>query len=152
MSYVLKFNAEILLILAYGLGLTDQTMNDSPFHMMWVIDLEVQITTGMNCFSVHFCGQFRALLHDQDIQEWNCIISFNFHCEFDGRSETVQMVKNGCNLAGPCGQTTKMSSMYLSHLVGLLSAVSNAISSKCSINILLTIRDSGFPTATHSFC
>jgi hypothetical protein len=30
------------------------------------------------------------------------------------------------------------SSMYLGHLVGLWSAASNAVSSKCSITILLT--------------
>jgi hypothetical protein len=60
--------------------------------------------------------------------------------------------RNCYKLAGPCGQTTKVSSLYLSHLVGLWFAVSSAISSNCSINMLLTTGDSEFPTAMPSFC
>jgi hypothetical protein len=68
MSYALNFIVAIPLILTYGLGLTDQTMNDSPFHLMWVVGPEVQITICMR-FPVPFCGQFRTPLHDQNIQE-----------------------------------------------------------------------------------
>jgi hypothetical protein len=32
-------------------------------------------------------------LHDQNIQEQKGIISFNFHCELDGRSDAVEMKK-----------------------------------------------------------
>jgi hypothetical protein len=49
--------------------------------MMLVGGLEVQIITGMKKLSVHFRGPFRTPLHDQDVQEWKSIISFNFHCE-----------------------------------------------------------------------
>jgi hypothetical protein len=38
-----------------------------------------------------------------------------------------------------------MLSKYLSHLAGLWSAVSNSISSKCSINMLLTTGIVSFP-------
>jgi hypothetical protein len=89
MSYILNFLGEILLILTYDLGLTDQTMID----VMWVIGLEVQIITCINRFPVIFLCQFRTFLHDQDVQEWKSIISFNFHCEFDGRSKGVEVVK-----------------------------------------------------------
>jgi hypothetical protein len=53
---------------------------------MWVVGIEVQITTSMSKFLVHFRGQFWAPLHDQVVQERKGIISFNFHCEFDGIS------------------------------------------------------------------
>jgi hypothetical protein len=36
MSYVLNSLPEIVLILLHNLGLTDQTMNNSLFHLMWV--------------------------------------------------------------------------------------------------------------------
>jgi hypothetical protein len=52
--YVLNFLVEILLILTYDLGSPDQAMNDSAFHVMWVVGLEVQITTPMNRFPVQF--------------------------------------------------------------------------------------------------
>jgi hypothetical protein len=93
MSYLPNFLVEILLILTYDLGSTDQTMNDSPFHVRWVIGFEVQITTTMSRFPVHFFGQFRTPLHEQDLQERKIIISFNFHSEFDGKSEVVGVVK-----------------------------------------------------------
>jgi hypothetical protein len=38
-SYILSFLVEILLVLTYDLGSTDQTMNNSPFHVMWVVGL-----------------------------------------------------------------------------------------------------------------
>jgi hypothetical protein len=82
-SYVLNFRVEILLFLTCDLGLTDQIMNDFPFHVMWVVELEVEV---MTCMSM-------TPLHDRNIQEWIGIVSFNFHCEFDGRSNTVEMVK-----------------------------------------------------------
>jgi hypothetical protein len=39
MFFILNFLVEILLILTYDLGSTDQAMNDSPFHMMWMVRL-----------------------------------------------------------------------------------------------------------------
>jgi hypothetical protein len=93
MFHILSFVAEVLLALTHDLGSTDQTMNDSPFYVIWVAGLEMQITTGVSRFPVHFCGQFWTPVHDQSVQEWKGIISFNFHCEFDGRSNTVEMVK-----------------------------------------------------------
>jgi hypothetical protein len=48
MSYVFNFLAEILLILTYDLGSTDQTVKDSSFHMMLVGGLEMQIMTEMS--------------------------------------------------------------------------------------------------------
>jgi hypothetical protein len=44
--------------------------------------------------------------------------------------------RNFCNLAGPYGQSTEVSWIYLRNLAGLRSAVSIAIFSKCCINIL----------------
>jgi hypothetical protein len=66
----------------YDLGSADQTINSSPFYMMWVVGLEMQITIGMSRFPVHFHAQFWISLHDQNVHEWKGIISFNFHCEF----------------------------------------------------------------------
>jgi hypothetical protein len=60
---------------------------------MWLVGLEVQITTSMNRFPVHFHGQFWAIVHDQNFQDLKGVISFNFHCEFDGRSNTTEVVK-----------------------------------------------------------
>jgi hypothetical protein len=93
MSYVVNFLVEILLILTYDRGCTDQTMNDSPFRMMWVVGVEVQIMTCMSTFLVHFYGKFRTPLHDQYVQEQKSIISFNFHYEFDGRFKAVEVAK-----------------------------------------------------------
>jgi hypothetical protein len=50
-------------------GTPDQTMKDSPFYMTRVVELEMQITTNMSRFSVHFFGQFWTPLHDQTVQE-----------------------------------------------------------------------------------
>jgi hypothetical protein len=113
-SYVLNSLVEILLILTYDHGSTDQTMNDSSFHEVWVVGLELQIITCMNrmiiifwemiiiivtgletsnltCmnrFPAQFRGPFRTFLHDRDVQERKGIISLNFHSEFD-----VEMMK-----------------------------------------------------------
>jgi hypothetical protein len=43
MSSLLKLFVEILLIVTYGLGSTDQTVNNSPFHVMWEVRFEVHI-------------------------------------------------------------------------------------------------------------
>jgi hypothetical protein len=53
--------------------------------MMWVVGLEVPVTTSMSKFWTPF--------HDQNVQEWKGIISFNVRCEFDGRPNAVVMVK-----------------------------------------------------------
>jgi hypothetical protein len=47
---------------------------------------------------------------------------------------TLVRLRNYCNLAGPCGHTTEVSSKHLSHLAALWSAVSSVISTKHSIN------------------
>jgi hypothetical protein len=83
MFYVSNFVVEILLILTYDLHSVDQTVNNSPFYVMWVVRIEVQITTSMSILLIHFCGQFWTLFHNQNIQEWKSVISFNFQCEFD---------------------------------------------------------------------
>jgi hypothetical protein len=93
MFYLLNFLVEILLILIYVIGSTDQTMNDSPFHVMWVVGFEVQITTSISRFPVHFRGEFRLPLRNHNLQERKGIISFNFYCEFNGRPHAVEMVK-----------------------------------------------------------
>jgi hypothetical protein len=58
MFYVLNFLVEILLILIHDLGSTDLTRNDSPFHVMLVVGLEVQITT---CFRYTFVASLGPL-------------------------------------------------------------------------------------------
>jgi hypothetical protein len=93
MSYVLNFIVEILLILTYDLCSADHTINDYTFYVMWVVGIEVQITTSMSRLPVYFHSQFWTPLHNQNVQEWKGIISFNFHCEFDGRPNVVGMVK-----------------------------------------------------------
>jgi hypothetical protein len=93
MSCVFNFVVEILLILTYDLRSADQTMNDSPFYVMLVVELEVQIMTSMNRLLVHFRGQFWIPLHDQNAEEWKGIFSLNFRNEFDGRPDAVDMVK-----------------------------------------------------------
>jgi hypothetical protein len=60
---------------------------------MWVVRLEVKITTIMSRLPVHFCGQFWTTLHNQNIQEWKGITSLNFHSEFDGRPNDIDMVE-----------------------------------------------------------
>jgi hypothetical protein len=60
MACILNFLVEILLILTYDLGSADQTVNDSPLHVMRVIGLKVQITS-MNRFEVHF--------YNKDVEE-----------------------------------------------------------------------------------
>jgi hypothetical protein len=47
-SYVFNIVFELLVILTYDLRLVDQTTNDSPLHVMWVVGHEVQTTTCMN--------------------------------------------------------------------------------------------------------
>jgi hypothetical protein len=54
-------------------------------------------------------------------------------CAYDGRFHRNWLLRwrrNGCSLAGPCGQTAT----YLRHLAALRSAVSSVISPKCSIS------------------
>jgi hypothetical protein len=58
-----------------------------------VVGIEMQIITSMSRFPVHFCGQFWTPLQDQNAQERKGIISFNFPCEFDCRSNIVEMKK-----------------------------------------------------------
>jgi hypothetical protein len=92
MSYVFNFVVEILLILIFALRSVDQTLNDSPFYVMWVVGLEVQITTSMSKLPVHFCGQFWTPLHNQNLKEWDGIISLIFHSEFDGEEIAVTLL------------------------------------------------------------
>jgi hypothetical protein len=81
MSYVPNFVVAIYLILTYDLSSVDQTLNDSPFYVMWVVGFEVQIATCMSRIPVDSCGQFGTPLHDQDVQVRKGIIGFNFHSE-----------------------------------------------------------------------
>jgi hypothetical protein len=66
-SYVPNFVAKILLILTHDLDSTDQTMNDSTFYVMWVVGLEVQITSSTSRFPVRFRGQVWTPLHDEHL-------------------------------------------------------------------------------------
>jgi hypothetical protein len=87
------FVGKILLILTCDLCSVEQTMNYSPLHVMWMVGLEVQVTTSMSRLPVHFCDQLWTPLHNQDVQEWKGIFSLNFHGEFDGRPKAVDMVE-----------------------------------------------------------
>jgi hypothetical protein len=58
MSYILNFLVDFLLILSYELGCTDLPMKDAPFCMMWVVGLEVQITS---CFRYIFVASLGPL-------------------------------------------------------------------------------------------
>jgi hypothetical protein len=82
MSYVLSFTVEILLILTYDLCSTDQTMNDSLFHVIWVVRLEVQIMTCMSRFPVNIFNSLGPLFMIKTSKNRGVII-FNFYCEYD---------------------------------------------------------------------
>jgi hypothetical protein len=56
MSHILNFLVEMLLIVTHDFGSTNQAKNVSPFHVIWVVGLEVQITTYMNRIPVQFRG------------------------------------------------------------------------------------------------
>jgi hypothetical protein len=90
MSCIFNFVVEFLLILTYDFRSVGQTVNDSTFYVMWVVGIEVQITISISMLPVHFRGQS---LHNQNVQEWKCIISLNFHCEFDGRPNAFETAK-----------------------------------------------------------
>jgi hypothetical protein len=154
MSYVFNFVVENLLILTYDLRSADQTMNDPPFNAIWVVGLEVQMTSGMSRLLVHFRGLFWTSLRNQNVQERKGVISFIASTSIVNSMVGLTLLRwwrNCCNLACPRGQTTNLST-YLSHLADLGSAVSTAISSEFSINMLLNPGDSEFPTAILSFC
>jgi hypothetical protein len=51
------------------------TLARFAFHVMRVVGFELQITTSMSRFPAHFRGHFRTPLHDQDVQEWESIIT-----------------------------------------------------------------------------
>jgi hypothetical protein len=55
---ILILFVKILLILTHDLRSVDQSMNCSPFHVMWVVGLEVQVATSMSRLPVHFRDQF----------------------------------------------------------------------------------------------
>jgi hypothetical protein len=74
-------------------GSSDQSVNDWSFHVESKVGFEVHIMTCMIRFPAHFLGQFRTPRHDQDIQKRKIVISLNFQCEYDGRSEAVDVVK-----------------------------------------------------------
>jgi hypothetical protein len=79
MSYVPNFVVEILLILTRDLGSADQTMNDSPFYVIWVAEFEAHITTSMDRFLIHFNGQFGLFFMAKTSKKG--VISFNCHCK-----------------------------------------------------------------------
>jgi hypothetical protein len=64
-----------------------------PFYVMWVVGIEVQLTTRMSRLPVRFCGQSLTPLCKQNFQEWKRVISLNFHGEFDCRTKAFDMVK-----------------------------------------------------------
>jgi hypothetical protein len=129
MSYIFNFVVEILLILVYDLCLVDQTMYNFPLYVMWVVGLEVQVPVWVGfqytfvvssgpCFVTETSKNGRVSLASTSIV--NLMVGLM----------QLRWWRNCHNLAGPCGHTTKLSLMCLSHLAGLWSAVSSAISSK----------------------
>jgi hypothetical protein len=88
-----NFIVEILLILIYDVRSVDQTMNDTPFlrdvgGCIWNAN-----KTNMSRLPAHFRGQFWSRLHNQTFQKWKGSISLNFRSEFDGRPNSVDLVK-----------------------------------------------------------
>jgi hypothetical protein len=57
----------LILILTYNLGSMEQTMDYSPFYVMRMVKIKVKITASVRRLSVHFGGQFRTQLHNQNI-------------------------------------------------------------------------------------
>jgi hypothetical protein len=151
MFCVLKFLAEILLILIRDLGSTDLTMNDSPFHVMWVVGLEVQIAA---CFRHIFVASLGPRFMTKTSKNGRVPLASASIVNLPVGLRLLRWWKYCCNLAGSFGQATKVSSTHLSHLVGFWSAVYSAVSSEHSINILLITGDSEFPHCLtfSSFC
>jgi hypothetical protein len=75
MSYVFNFVVKIRLVLTYDLRSVDQAMNHSPFYVIRVVGLEVEITTSKSKIPVHFCGQFWTPLLNQNVKEWVLLAS-----------------------------------------------------------------------------
>lgn len=67
--YIFNFIVEILLILTCDLRSVDQTINDSPFYIMWVVGFEMKTMISMSRFPFQFCGQMWTPLHDQNVEE-----------------------------------------------------------------------------------
>jgi hypothetical protein len=64
-------------------------MTESTFYGMWVVGLEAQIISDISMFPVQCYGYFWTPLHNQNVQEWNGIISLNFGSEFGGKPNAV---------------------------------------------------------------
>jgi hypothetical protein len=109
MSYVFNFTVQILLIMIYDLCLVDRTMYNSPFYVIWVVGLEVQVMTSVSRLPVHFRGQFWTPLHNQNVQERKGIISFNCILNLMVGLSLLRCCRNCCNLAGPCGHAMEVS-------------------------------------------
>jgi hypothetical protein len=65
---------------------------------MWVVGLEVKITTTMSRLPVYFGGQFRTPVHNQNVQEWKGIgtssIDWAQQIRFYLKTETDSSLRN----------------------------------------------------------
>jgi hypothetical protein len=137
MAHVLNFLVDVILILTDDLGSTDQTVNHFRFHVMWVIGLKSRWRSVWIDFRCTFVANVGPLIIIKTSKNWRVSLFSTSILILLAGLTLLRWWRNYCNLIGPCDQTTKVSSTYLSHLAGLWSAVSNAISSKRSTTIII---------------
>jgi hypothetical protein len=89
-------------------------------------------------FCYIFVANLRTLLMTKTSRKGRVLLTSTSIMNLRVRPRLLRRWGNVRYRAGPCHETTIVSSTYLSHLAGLWSAVSSTISSKYSINMLLT--------------
>jgi hypothetical protein len=85
MSQATNFIKQILLFLAYGRISTVKTLNQTSFHMWWMVRFEVEISASVRGFPVEIGDHCHLFPNDQNSQKRNRTVGFYFHSELDGR-------------------------------------------------------------------
>jgi hypothetical protein len=70
-SQAADFIKQILSFLAYGGSSIVKTLNQTSFHMLRMVGVEVEISASVGGFPVDFAGQCRLLPDDQNTQKGN---------------------------------------------------------------------------------
>jgi hypothetical protein len=73
-SQTTDFINQILSFLAYGGSSIVKTLNQTSFHMQWIVRFEVEVLASVGGFSVDFGGQCCLFPDDQNVQKRNCTI------------------------------------------------------------------------------
>jgi hypothetical protein len=78
----LNILVKILLILTYYLGLIDQTMNNSPRYVMWVVGIEMLIASCMVAFWYTFMASLEPPLMTKISGNGRVLLSSNSTVNF----------------------------------------------------------------------